>query len=195
MYGWQIWVLFFVPMLLINVFLSISIWEPSQVHVDIQTLFVPSNEVFATFLTTTSLLVLITISTAFLAVYYAANNNSFSKNPEDLNTGNTNIAAKTREDDDKQDRVHRIHTNLLENVPLMIVMQFILVLVGTKESAAQFYMWGFFITRCLHFFWYFFAGSHEIRATFYSFGVFCTFGCIAQALSYAGLFNHLKSIF
>ena len=125
-------------------------------------------------------------------VYTAAINNSFSKNPEDWNTGDLHKAARTVKDDGSNARWARVHNNLLENVPMQVMVSFAMLLCGPSEGAVNCFIVPFPIIRLLHMIWYASAGSHEIRATLFSFGLFCTVGCMAQCMVYC--FDGLQGV-
>ena len=120
----------------------------------------------------------------WINVYTASANNSFSKNPEDWNTGDLRKAARTVKDDGSNARWARVHNNLLENVPMHVMVSFAMLLCRPSEGAVNCFMVPFPIIRLVHMIWYASAGSHEIRATLFSFGLFCTVGCVAQCVVY-----------
>lgn len=141
------------------------------------------NPTFRTFLLTSVILLIKLIMHAFWTVFFATKNNSFSKNPEDYNTGLASVAPSKRESDPEQDRAQRMHLNCLENYPLAVLCHLIMVSVGPDPTAASSFMWTYVGARCVWAFWYWNAGSHEGRAIMYSTGIFCNIGCCFQVLA------------
>merc|ERR1712096_92240 len=101
-------------------------------------------------------------------VYKAAANNSFSKNPEDWNTGNMGVEPKLAGHGEGEDvnnaRWVRIHGNLLENVPITFALMLAMLFCKPSDSAVNWFIRPYPIIRLVHMMWYAIAGSHEIRA-------------------------------
>ena len=132
-------------------------------------------------------LVLKTHFMAWAQVVVACANNSFSKNPWDVATGNPKKMAIRTEDDLRKTTLHNIHGNDLENIPLTLVLHALLVLVQPSAAAAKLIMITFTASRFLHTFWYWFYGSHEIRAMIFSLGCWANYAAICQLLSACGV--------
>jgi len=138
------------------------------------------NEAFQTYLWTTVVLFVKVLAMPWTVVYIACGNNSFTRNPEDLNTGRLDIEYKTS--DPTKERINRIHANDLENVPFMIVLGLLMVLVNPSTTAANFYLILNLAARLVHTLWYAISGSHEIRATLWSINCFCMIGYCFQII-------------
>jgi uncharacterized membrane protein YecN with MAPEG domain len=142
-----------------------------------------SNPTFKLYLMTSVALVLKTHFMAWAQVVVACANNSFSKNPWDVATGNPKKMAIRTEDDLRKTTLHNIHGNDLENIPLTLLLHTMLVLVQPAEPTAKFIMLTYTISRFVHSFWYMFYGSHEIRATLWSVNCFCNYAAVCQILA------------
>ena len=139
---------------------------------------VDENTVLKTFLWYASMLFLKTMAMPWIVVYFMSENNSFTKNPEDLDTG----VGQVHLEDPIKDRFNRVHNNDMENVPFMILMGFFMVLVNPDPDIAILLLRVNLFTRVAHTVWYSCAGSHEIRATLWSINVFCTVAYTFQIL-------------
>ena len=85
-------------------------------------------------------LVLKTQFMAWAQVVVACANNSFSKNPWDVATGNPKKMAIRTEDDLRKTTLHNIHGNDIENIPLTLFLHMVLVLVQPTLLTAQIIM-------------------------------------------------------
>merc|ERR1711976_948941 len=136
------------------------------------------------FVATTLGNVALVIFAMWVNVCMAAAGNSFSKNPEDWNTGDPSIDSKLAGEDDESDpsnaRWARIHGNLLENVPITFALNLVMLFCKPSDMAVTLFMAPYPFIRLVHLFWYSIAGSHEMRATFFSLGIFCNCGCMCQ---------------
>jgi glutathione S-transferase len=174
-FGWQI-IAFVAGILGGNYYLATSYFpKPSGGPVIWD---VNENQVLRTFLLCAVGLFLKTMAMPWIVVYFACENNSFNKNPEDLGTG----VGPLRMNDPIKDRFNRIHNNDLENVPFMLLMGFFMVLVNPDPDYASLLLKVNLYTRLIHTVWYSAAGSHEIRATLWSINVFCMIGYTFQVL-------------
>ena len=174
---WQI-IVFVVGILGANWFLAVRLFpKPSLGTVS----FDPStNSAFRTLLWTSVVLFLKTLAMPWTAVYFATKNNSFTRNPEDLATGEASAPAKL--EDPMKERFNRIHQNDMENVPFMIILGFFMILVNPADWVAKLLLLLNLFVRLLHTAWYAIAGSHEIRATLWSMNCFCMVGFACQVL-------------
>ena len=72
--------------------------------------------------------------------------------------------------DERVERIRRIQVNDLENLPFFLVAGFLFVLTQPSLALAQWVLYGYVISRLLHFAAYFTAQIHEVRATFWTIG-------------------------
>jgi uncharacterized membrane protein YecN with MAPEG domain len=107
-------------------------------------------------------------------------------NPEDENQGLTNPKPRPGQldADDYVERSRRMHSNDTENIPVFLVAGLLFALTQPPLLVAQVLLYGFVATRLAHFWAYFTAKSHEVRATFFSIGSFIVIGMAVYTLVY-----------
>ena len=177
---------FFIGCIVLPVILSLAVFERPGKHPDPHFLDPQKSYAMRTFVWTSCFSVFLTLFAMWVNVYKACEGNSFSKNPEDWNTGKTwSVKSRTVAEDAENARWARIHNNLLENVPITIAMALCMVFCQPSNEAVSCFILPYPFVRLLHMCWYAIAGSHEIRATLFSLGVVCNYGCMIQALVYA----------
>jgi glutathione S-transferase len=95
---------------------------------------------------------------------------------------------KQLEPNEYVDRIRRIQLNDLENVPFFLVTAFLYVLTEPPLLLARLLLYGYVVSRLLHFAAYFTAQTHETRATFWTVGsfiiIFMTARTLVAALGY-----------
>jgi glutathione S-transferase len=69
---------------------------------------------------------------------------------------------------ERVERIRRIQQNDLESLPYFLVSGFLFVASGPPLLLARVLLYGFVVTRLLHFAAYLGQRDHEIRATFWS---------------------------
>eukprot|EP00316_Scyphosphaera_apsteinii_P017318 CAMPEP_0119312864 /NCGR_PEP_ID=MMETSP1333-20130426/27056_1 /TAXON_ID=418940 /ORGANISM="Scyphosphaera apsteinii, Strain RCC1455" /LENGTH=188 /DNA_ID=CAMNT_0007317543 /DNA_START=162 /DNA_END=728 /DNA_ORIENTATION=+ len=156
---------------------------PKPGNLKLEDLLHPSNAVFKLYLITSAALFAKTHFMAWAQVWHGCKNNSFSKNPWDLATGNPNKPVLKTEQDLVKSTYHNIHGNDIENIPLTLILHTLLVLVQPTLQTAQFIMITYTVSRFLHSFWYSWYGSHEIRATLWSINCFANYAAVCQILA------------
>lgn len=94
------------------------------------------------------------------------------RSPEDLRKTpfNPDPNPKQLEPNEYVERVRRIQLNDLENVPFFLVAAFLYVLTEPSLLLARLLLYGYVVSRLLHFAAYFTAQTHETRATFWTVG-------------------------
>lgn len=68
------------------------------------------------------------------------------------------------------DRIRRIQLNDLENLPFFLVAGFLFILTEASLRLAQWLLYGYVVSRLLHFAAYFTARTHDSRATLWTVG-------------------------
>jgi glutathione S-transferase len=68
------------------------------------------------------------------------------------------------------DRIRRIQLNDLENLPFFLVAGFLFILTEPPIALAQWLLYGYVVSRLLHFAAYFTARTHDTRATLWTVG-------------------------
>ncbi len=90
--------------------------------------------------------------------------------------------------DERVERIRRIHHNDLENLPFFLAAGFLYVLTEPRLLLAQALLYGYVVSRLLHFAAYLTARTHDTRATLWTVGsvilVFMTCRTLLAALGY-----------
>jgi glutathione S-transferase len=94
------------------------------------------------------------------------------RSPEDLRKTPINPVPnpKQLEPNERVERIRRIQLNDLENLPFFLVAGLLFVLADPSLTLARWVLYGYVVSRLLHFGAYFTAQTHEIRATFWTVG-------------------------
>ena len=130
------------------------------------------DPLFATYAIAASLMILKAVSMSWLTVYRMIRAKGGYRSPEDLRQTLINPAPDPAQlaPNDYVDRVRRIQLNDLENLPFFLVAGFLYVLSAPSLSQARWLLYGYVVSRILHFGAYVTARSHETRATFWTIG-------------------------
>lgn len=131
-----------------------------------------SDPLFATYAIAASLMVLKAIGMSWLTVYRMMRAKGGYRSPEDLKKTALNPQPDPAqiEPNDYVDRIRRIQLNDLENLPFFFVAGFLYVLSGPSLTEAQWVLYGYVVSRLLHFGAYVTAQIHDIRATLWTIG-------------------------
>jgi glutathione S-transferase len=146
------------------------------------------NPVFATYVIAATLMILKAVGMSWLTVVRMLQVKGGFRSPEDLRRTpiNPKPHPKQLEANESVERIRRIQMNDLENLPFFLVAGFLFVLTGPPLSLAQVLLYGYVLSRLLHFAAYFTAQIHEVRATFWTIGsvilIFMTCWTLAAAL-------------
>jgi len=94
------------------------------------------------------------------------------RSPEDLKRTplNPEPNPKQLEPNERVERIRRIQMNDLENLPFFLVAGFLFVLTQPPLLLAQVLLYGYVVSRLLHFAAYFTAQTHDMRATLWTVG-------------------------
>jgi glutathione S-transferase len=130
------------------------------------------NPLFATYVVAATLMILKVVSMSWLTVVRMMRENGGFRAPEDLRKTplNPNPDPKQLAPNERVDRIRRIQLNDLENVPFFLVAGFLFVLTGPPLLLAQILLYGYVVSRLLHFAAYFTAQAHDMRAAFWTIG-------------------------
>jgi len=145
------------------------------------TSFTMENPVFTTYMIVAAIMVLKIMGQGWLTVYRMLKSDSGLASPEDVQTGilNRNPRPDQLELNDYVDRSRRMHRNDLENIPAFLACGLVFVAAEPSVVWANILMYGFVGARLLHSIAYLSKQTHEVRATFYTFG---SLAVIAMAL-------------
>jgi glutathione S-transferase len=130
------------------------------------------NPVLAAYAIAATLMILKVASMSWLTVVRMMRVKGGFRSPEDLKKTPLNPSPDPRqlEPDERVERVRRIHLNDLENVPFFLVAGLLFVLTDPPLLLAQWLLYGYVVSRLLHFAAYFTAQTHDMRATFWTVG-------------------------
>ena len=150
------------------------------------------DPLFATYVIAATLMILKGVSMSWLTVVRMIQVKGGYRAPEDLRKTAFNPAPNPQQlaPDERVERVRRILLNDLENLPYFLVAGFLFVLTTPPLLLAQVLLYGYVLSRLLHFAAYLGARNHETRATFWTVGslilIFMTVWTLIAALRHAG---------
>lgn len=148
------------------------------------------NPLFATYVIAACLMILKAVGMSWLTVVRMMQVKGGFRAPEDLRKTAFNPDPRPEQlaPDDRVDRIRRIQLNDLENLPFFLVAGFLFVLTEPSLMLARVLLYGYVVSRLLHFAAYLTARDHETRATFWTVGslilIFMTCWTLAVALGY-----------
>ena len=152
---------------------------------------VPSltDPLFITYATAASLMILKGVAMSWLTVVRMVGENAGLRSPEDIRRTrmNRNPDPAQLAPNERVDRIRRIQLNDTENLPYFLVAGLLFVLTGPSLLLAQVLLYGYVLTRLLHFTAYLTAQTHDLRAMLWTPGsliiVFMTLWVLVQALA------------
>jgi len=148
------------------------------------------DPVFATYAIAATLMILKAVSMSWLTVVRMMQAKGGFRSPEDIKKTPLNPAPdpKQLEKNESVERIRRIHLNDLENLPFFLVAGFLYVLTEPSLLLAQVLLYGYVVSRLLHFTAYLTAQTHDMRATLWTVGslilIFMTCRTLLVALGY-----------
>lgn len=130
------------------------------------------DPLFATYAIAATLMILKTVGMAWLTVLRMMQARGGYRSPEDLRRTplNPHPDPAQLKPDERVERIRRIHQNDLENVPFFLAAGFLYVLTGPPLWLAQALLYGYVVSRALHFAAYLTAQTHDLRATLWTIG-------------------------
>ncbi|OGT60251.1 MAG: glutathione S-transferase [Gammaproteobacteria bacterium RIFCSPHIGHO2_12_FULL_63_22] len=147
------------------------------------------NPLFATYAIAACLMILKGVAMSWLTVVRMMQVKGGYRAPEDLRKTALNPEPNPAQlaPDDRVDRIRRIQLNDLENLPYFLVAGFLFVLTEPSLMLARVLLYGYVLSRLLHFVAYLSARNHETRATFWTVGslilIFMTGWTLVAALT------------
>ena len=148
------------------------------------------DPLFATYTIAATLMILKAVAMSWLTVVRMIQVNGGFRSPEDLRKTPLNPTPDPGQlaPNERVERVRRIQMNDLENLPFFLVAGFLYVLTDPPLLLAQCLLYGYVVSRLLHFAAYATAQTHDMRAVFWTIGslilVFMTLRSLAAALGY-----------
>jgi glutathione S-transferase len=130
------------------------------------------DPLFATYVVAATLMILKVVAMSWLTVVRMMTIRGGYRSPEDLRKTPLNPDPDPRqlEPDERVERIRRIHLNDLENVPFFLVAGLLFVLTQPPLLLAQGLLYGYVVSRLLHFAAYYSARTHDTRATLWTLG-------------------------
>lgn len=130
------------------------------------------NPVFATYVIAASLMILKAVSMSWLTVARMMSAKGGFRAPEDLRKTPLNPDPDPRqlEPDERVERIRRIHQNDLENLPFFLVAGLLFVVAEPSLWLARLLLYGYVVSRLLHFAAYLTAQTHDLRASLWTVG-------------------------
>jgi glutathione S-transferase len=128
------------------------------------------NPVFATYLVAASIMILKAASMSWLTVARMMKVNGGFRSPEDVKRTplNPKPDPKQLEPNDAVERIRRIHLNDLENIPFFLAAGFLFVLTEPSLLVARVLLYGYVVSRLLHFAAYLTGRTHDTRAALWT---------------------------
>ena len=144
------------------------------------------NPVFVTYVIAATLMIIKMMGQGWITVFRMMKVGGGFLNPEDAAAGMTNPKPRPGQldADDYVERSRRMHSNDTENIPVFLVAGLLFALTQPPLLVAQVLLYGFVATRLAHFWAYFTAKSHEVRATFFTIGSLIVIGMAVHTLIY-----------
>ncbi len=148
------------------------------------------DPLFATYAVAATLMILKAVCMSWLTVVRMMSAQGGFRSPEDLRKTPLNPTPdpKQLEPDERVERIRRIHLNDLENLPFFLVAGLLYVLTQPSLWLAQLLLYGYVVSRLLHFAAYLTARSHDMRAALWTVGslilIFMTMRTLLAALGF-----------
>ena len=145
------------------------------------------NPVFVTYVVAATLMIIKMMGQGWITVYRMMKVGGGFLNPEDAAPGMVNPSPRSGQldVDDYVERSRRMHRNDTENIPVFLVAGLLFVWTQPALLLAQVTLFGYVVSRLAHFWAYFTAKSHEVRATFFSIGSLIVIGMAVYTLVFA----------
>lgn len=146
------------------------------------------NPLFATYVVAASLMILKAVSMSWLTVVRMMQVKGGFRSPEDLRKTPLNPEPNPAQlaPNEAVERIRRIQLNDLENLPFFLVAALLFVLSNPPLLLTQWLLYGYVVSRFLHFAAYLSARTHDMRATLWTVGsvilIFITAWALVAAL-------------
>lgn len=146
------------------------------------------NPLFATYVIAATIMILKAVSMSWLTVARMMQVKGGFRSPEDIRRTplNPDPNPKQLEPNERVERIRRIQLNDLENLPFFLIAGLLFVLTKPPLLLARWLLYGYVVSRLLHFAAYFMARTHDTRATLWTAGslilIFMTVWTLVAAL-------------
>ena len=130
------------------------------------------NPLFVTYAIAATLMILKGVGMSWLTVVRMMQEKGGFRAPEDLRKTPLNPDPDPRqlEPNERVERIRRIQMNDLENLPYFLVAGLLFILTEPSLVLAQWLLYGYVVSRFLHFAAYLSAQTHDTRATLWTIG-------------------------
>jgi glutathione S-transferase len=130
------------------------------------------NPLFKIYAVAACIMILKAAMMSWLTVVRMMQVNGGFRSPEDIKKTilNPSPSAEQLAPNEYVDRIRRIQLNDLENLPFFLIAGFLFVLTEPSITLAQWLLYGYMVSRLLHFGAYFTARTHDTRATLWTVG-------------------------
>ena len=130
------------------------------------------DPLFATYAIAACLMILKAVAMSWLTVVRMMQIKGGYRSPEDLRQTRLNPSPDPAQlaPDERVERIRRIQLNDLENLPFLLAAGLLYVLTAPPLWLAQVLLYGYVISRLLHFVAYFTARTHDLRASLWTVG-------------------------
>src|SRR3954471_24023113 len=149
-----------------------------------------ANPVFATYVIAASLMILKAVSMSWLTVLRMMREKGGFRSPEDMRktTLSPEPNPKQLKPNERVERIRRIQLNDLESLPFFLIAGLLYVLTEPSLLMARLLLYGYIVSRLLHFVAYFTARTHDTRAHLWTVGslilIYMTCRTLVAALGY-----------
>ena len=142
------------------------------------------NPVFATYVIAATIMILKAVAMSWLTVQRMMQEKGGFRSPEDLRKTPLNSDPDPRQllPNERVDRIRRIQMNDLENLPFFLVAGLLFVFTDPSLLWARLLLFGYVVSRLLHFAAYFTAQTHDMRATLWTIGSLILIGITTWTL-------------
>jgi len=130
------------------------------------------NPLFVTYAIAAALMILKGVGMSWLTVVRMTQEKGGFRSPEDLRKTplNPDPDPSQLQPNERVERIRRIQMNDLENLPYFLAAGLLFILTGPSLALAQWLLYGYVVSRLLHFGAYLTAQTHDVRATFWTIG-------------------------
>ena len=130
------------------------------------------DPVFATYVIAATIMILKAVSMSWLTVVRMIQEKGGYRSPEDIRKTRINPAPnpKQLEPNERVERIRRIQLNDLENLPFFLIAGLLYVLTEPSLLMARLLLYGYVVSRLLHFVAYITAQTHDTRANLWTAG-------------------------
>ena len=130
------------------------------------------NALFQTYAIAASIMILKAVAMSWLTVARMMQVNGGFRSPEDIRKTLLNPEPSPGQlaPNEYVDRIRRIQLNDLENLPFFLVAGFLFICTEPSLQLAQWLLYGYVVSRLLHFAAYCTARTHDTRATLWTVG-------------------------